>query len=92
MTNSEIRAEFGNRLKFLRKCRKMSQWDLSRQSGIDRAYISEVENGRSAATVDLINRMASAMDLYPAEFLMFGKETPKRSYEGNILVFSGKAK
>ena len=92
MTNSEIRAEFGNRLKFLRKCRQMSDWDLSRQSVIDRAYISEVENGRSAATVDLINRMASAMDLHPAEFLMFGKKTPKRSYEGNILVFSGKAK
>ena len=85
MTNSEIRAEFGNRLKFLRKCRKMSQWDLSRQSGIDRAYISEVENGRSAATVDLINRMAKAMDLYPAEFLSFGKETPKRSYDGKVL-------
>ena len=82
MTNSEIRAEFGKRLKFLRKFRKMSQWDLSRLSGIDRAYISEVENGRSAATVDLINRMAHAMDLYPAEFLVLGKEPPERSYEG----------
>ena len=63
----------------------MSQWDLSRLSGIDRAYISEVENGRSAATVDLINRMAHAMDLYPAEFLVLGKEQPTRSYEGNNL-------
>ena len=85
MTNSEIRAEFGKRLKFLRKFRKMSQWDLSRLSGIDRAYISEVENGRSAATVDLINRMARAMNLYPAEFLVLGKETPKCSYEGKDL-------
>lgn len=83
MTNSEIRAEFGKRLKFLRKFRKMSQWDLSRLSGIDRAYISEVENGRSAATVDLINRMARAMNLYPSEFLVLGKEQPERSYEGN---------
>ena len=63
----------------------MSQWDLSRLSGIDRAYISEVENGRSAATVDLINRMAHAMDLYPAEFLVLSKEAPKCSYEGNPL-------
>ena len=85
MTNSEIRAEFGKRLKSLRKFRKMSQWDLSRQSGIDRAYISEVENGRSAATVDLINRMARAMDLYPAEFLVLCKEQPERSYEGKPL-------
>ena len=61
----------------------MCQWDLSRLSGIDRAYISEVENGKSAATVDLINRMARAMDLHPAEFLTFGKEPPKYSYEGN---------
>ncbi len=85
MTNAEIRAEFGRRLKFLRKFRKMSQWDLSRLSGIDRAYISEIENGRSAATVDLINRMARAMDLYPAEFLTFGKEAPEYSYEGTNL-------
>ena len=85
LTNSEIRAEFGRRLKFLRKFRKMSQWDLSRLSGIDRAYISEVENGRSAATVDLINRMARAMDLYPAEFLVLSKGAPERSYEGNNL-------
>ena len=85
MTNSEIRAEFGKRLKFLRKFRKMSQWDLSRLSGIDRAYISEVENGRSAATVDLINRMARAMDLYPAEFLVLSKDAPKCSYEGKDL-------
>ena len=85
MTNTEIREEFGKRLKFLRKYRKMCQWDLSRLSGIDRAYISEVENGKSAATVDLINRMARAMDLYPAEFLTFGKEVPKYSYEGKPL-------
>lgn len=85
MTNAEIRAEFGKRLKFLRKFRKMSQWDLSRLSGIDRAYISEIENGRSAATIDLINRMARAMDLYPAEFLVFSREQPVRSYEGKNL-------
>ena len=63
----------------------MSQWDLSRLSGIDRAYISEVENGRSAATVDLINRMARAMNLYPSEFLVLGKKQPERSYEGHNL-------
>lgn len=63
----------------------MSQWDLSRLSGIDRAYISEVENGRSAATIDLINRMARAMDLYPAEFIVLSKEAPKCSYEGDNL-------
>lgn len=61
----------------------MSQWDLSRLSGIDRAYISEVENGKSAATIDLINRMARALDLYPAEFLIFSKNAPKCSYEGS---------
>ena len=61
----------------------MSQWDLSRLSGIDRAYISEVENGKSAATIDLINRMARALDLNPAEFLVFGKNAPKCSYEGS---------
>lgn len=88
VTNNEIRSEFGKRLKFLRKFRKMSQWDLSRLSGIDRAYISEVENGRSAATIDLINRMARALDLYPAEFLVFSKEPPKCSYEGNELAVS----
>lgn len=87
MTNIDIREEFGRRLKFLRKFRKISQWDLSRLSGIDRGYISEVENGRSAATIDLINRLAKALDFSPAEFLAFGKEAPKYSYESQPISY-----
>ena len=85
MTNIDIREEFGKRLKFLRKYRRMCQGDLSRLSGVDRGYISEIENGRSAATIDLINRMAKAMNLHPSEFLVFGRELPKHSYTGKNL-------
>lgn len=85
LTNIDIREEFGKRLKFLRKYRRMCQGDLSRLSGVDRGYISEIENGRSAATIDLINRMAKAMNLHPSEFLVFGRELPKHSYTGKNL-------
>lgn len=85
LTNIDIREEFGKRLKFLRKYRRMCQGDLSRLSGVDRGYISEIENGRSAATIDLINRMAKAMDLHPSEFLVFGRELPECSYQGKPL-------
>lgn len=47
----------------------MSQEDLAHTAGIDRSYISELELGRSAASVDMIEKIAIAFDVDPQELL-----------------------
>lgn len=77
-----IREEFGKRLKVLRKGLNMSQDKLASISGIDRGYISEIETGKSAPTIDLINKLAQAMNVQPLEFFVFSFEEPEKSYSG----------
>ncbi len=76
-----IRLEFANRLQFIRKHRGMTQDALSIAASIDRSYLSEVENGKSAPTLDAIDRLAKALDIHPAEFFVFSVREPKQRYE-----------
>ena len=75
-----IRLEFAKRLQFIRKHRGMTQDALSIAAKIDRSYLSEVENGKSAPTLDAIDRLAHALDIHPAEFFVFSVREPKKHY------------
>ena len=59
----------GSRILQTRKHRKYSQQDLARLSGLDRAYISSVENGKQNLTIGAILRLADALDM-PLEDLL----------------------
>jgi transcriptional regulator with XRE-family HTH domain len=53
----DIQAQFGTRLKSLRKKKGWTQAELAEYLGLDRGYISEVERGNrnpTLATVDVI--------------------------------------
>lgn len=61
---------FGGRVRELRHERGWSQEQLAEAAGLDRSYLSEVEGGVKAATVDTIYRLAVALgvemaDLFP---------------------------
>ncbi|HAS85012.1 MAG TPA: DNA-binding protein, partial [Candidatus Yonathbacteria bacterium] len=43
--------KLGENLKRIRLAKKMSQGDLSKSLGVDRAYISNIENGRMNPTL-----------------------------------------
>ena len=47
----------------------MSREDLAHTADIDRSYISELELGRSAASVDMIEKIAIAFNVDPQELL-----------------------
>lgn len=47
----------------------MSQEGLADSAGIDRTYVSALERGRYAASVDVIERLALALNVEPASLL-----------------------
>lgn len=53
----------GDKLKDLRKARRMSQTELAERSGVSRQTISAIEsNGTNAATTKTLAKIAEALD------------------------------
>ncbi len=49
---------FGERLKQLRHEYGISQEELARRAGVNRSYLSMVENEKSSPTIDIVQRLA----------------------------------
>ncbi|MCK4660281.1 MAG: LexA family transcriptional regulator [Phycisphaerae bacterium] len=64
----------GQRLKRRRKELCLSQIELSRQSGINQGYVSEIERGRRQPSRKVIEVLAAAVDLPPAVLIGAGSE------------------
>lgn len=55
-------------LRRLRTAQGVSQESLAGDTGIDRAYLSALETGQGNATVDLLQRIARALEIDLVEF------------------------
>ncbi len=66
----------GQRIKELRKRRKLSQEDLADRAATSAKYLSRVEVGRQSPTLDLLLRLADGLDIEPYEMLCFGDVEP----------------
>ena len=56
----------------IRKAREeagMSQEKLSFEAGVDRSYLSELENNHRSPTVEMLLRLCDAMDVRASELL-----------------------
>jgi transcriptional regulator with XRE-family HTH domain len=60
----------GERIRFLRLSKKMSQETLANIAGIDRTYIPKVELGKMNITVDTLQRIADALQVHISEFFI----------------------
>jgi transcriptional regulator with XRE-family HTH domain len=69
MKTPDMRALVGTNLLRLRNRRKLTQDQLSADTGFAQAYISNVELGQRNPTVITIGRFAQALQAEPAEFL-----------------------
>ena len=56
----------------------LSQEELAHVAGIDRTYVSALERSRFAASVDLIERLATALKVPPASLLQDVEDMPAR--------------
>ena len=68
------RAILARNLKRLRAAKGMSQEELAHEAGVNRTYVSDLERGRSAASVDKLASFADvfgvrASDLINEEFV-----------------------
>ena len=55
--------KLGENLRKLRLKKNMSQGDLATALSVDRAYISNIENGRMNPTLSTLEKIAEALDI-----------------------------
>lgn len=65
----EITTAVGERIKFFRRARSMSQEELALRANINTAYYGQVERGLKCPTIDTLYKIASALEIPPSEFL-----------------------
>ena len=61
--------KLGENLKRLRLKKKLSQGDLSKSMAVNRAYISNIENGRMNPTLSTLEKIACALGISSSELL-----------------------
>ena len=66
--------QLGMRIRFLRQQRRWSQEDLASNANINKNYISDLENGRRNASLEILERIAVTFGISLAE-LFKGVET-----------------
>lgn len=74
----DIRDVLALNLRKLRRDRGLSQEELADQAKIDRTYVSAIERCVHAASIDVVDRMATALGVEAADLL---KRPPVRTSE-----------
>ena len=54
----------------LRRSRGLSQEDLAYRADVSRGYMGKIENAKFAASLDLLERIARALNVDPVELLV----------------------
>lgn len=73
--------ELGKNIRYHRKFNKIRSVDLAQQVGVGQPYISEIEKGRKVPSIEVLQRIATALDLTTSELL--GEVRPQ--LDGNML-------
>ncbi len=60
---------FAKNMKKLREAKGLSQGDIHRTTGIDRAYISNLKAGKQNPTLETIAKIAEALGISSGELL-----------------------
>jgi transcriptional regulator with XRE-family HTH domain len=75
----DLREVFATNLRRLRHAKGLSQDDLAYEAGVSRSYLSQIEKGVFFASLKIVGKLATALDVEPAELLRLppkkGKQT-----------------
>jgi len=80
----------GDRLRALREKKKFTQGDIEKRTGLRRAHISSVENGRTVQTVETLEKLARALAVPMYQLFYDGENSlklpiaPKRKTSADI--------
>ncbi len=61
----ELREVFARNLRYYRRKKGISQEALAHEAEIDRTYVSALERGIYAASIDMIEKLAQVLDIDP---------------------------
>ncbi|WP_192966065.1 helix-turn-helix domain-containing protein [Phycobacter azelaicus] len=65
----KVRERVGLNVRNLRNSRGLSQEQLALAADVDRSYISEIELAKNSASIDVLERIALALEIDPQELL-----------------------
>lgn len=65
----QLRSVLARNVRKLREKRGLSQEALAHLANIDRTYVSSIERERYSTSIDLLERLATALKVSPAELL-----------------------
>jgi DNA-binding XRE family transcriptional regulator len=65
-----VRNRFGKRLQSIRTDKGMTQMQLAIEAGLDRSFISDMENGKKEPTISTLDQIAVAMNISLSDLLM----------------------
>ncbi|MBO6088182.1 helix-turn-helix transcriptional regulator [bacterium] len=68
---STLAQKFSTRIKFERVKRNYSQEKLAELAGIGRATLTQIEAKKSSPTLDIVEKIANALEYEPYELFMF---------------------
>ncbi|MDY2586105.1 helix-turn-helix domain-containing protein [Winogradskyella aquimaris] len=81
MVNQFILKEFGNRIRFLRNQKNLSQEELSFITGFHRTYIGMIERGERNISLTNILVFAKAFEMDVSKLLDFQEQNSKINYK-----------
>jgi transcriptional regulator with XRE-family HTH domain len=67
----------GERLRLLRRGKNMSQGDIEERTGLQRCYVSRVENGHTIPSLETLVKMAHALEVPLYKFFYEGEQPPE---------------
>lgn len=70
---------FAVNLRQLRNAKGISQDELAYEANVSRSYLSQLEKGAFYASLNVIGRLAEALEVEPAELLRALPKHPPRS-------------
>jgi transcriptional regulator with XRE-family HTH domain len=65
----DLRRVFAANLRGIRHAKGISQEELAHEANVNRTYMSKIERGGTWVGLEIIDKLASALEVEPAEFL-----------------------
>lgn len=79
MENSSLQEKIGRTIQKIRKERHISQEKLALEAGVDRRYLSDVENGKRNLSVEIIERIADYFGINVSEIFAIAETIDLRT-------------
>ena len=68
----KLRGVVAKNLRELRKAKGLSQEELADRAPVDRNYVGMVERSENSVSVDVLEKLADALEVGPSEFFRLG--------------------